>query len=58
MKRLRNKEEASIKVLWMSHLVKGASWEAEADMKSPYPNLFPSTPLQYRGKVVLLSFVF
>ncbi|WMV45860.1 hypothetical protein MTR67_039245 [Solanum verrucosum] len=44
VKKLRNKEVASIKVLWRNHLVKGATWEAEADMKSRYPHLFPPTP--------------
>ncbi|WMV30458.1 hypothetical protein MTR67_023843 [Solanum verrucosum] len=46
VKRLRNKEIASVKVLWRNHLVEGATWEAEADMKSRYPHLFPSTPIQ------------
>ena len=40
LKRLRNKDVASIKVLWKYHLVEGATWEAEADMKSLYPHLF------------------
>ncbi|WMV41617.1 hypothetical protein MTR67_035002 [Solanum verrucosum] len=44
VKRLRNKKVASVKVLWRYHLVEGATWEAEADMKSRYPHLFPSTP--------------
>jgi len=44
VKRLRNKEVASVKTLWRSHLVEGATWEAEADMKSRYPHLSPSTP--------------
>ncbi|WMV59018.1 hypothetical protein MTR67_052403 [Solanum verrucosum] len=34
VKRLRNKEVASTKVLWRNHLVEGATWEAEADMMS------------------------
>ncbi|WMV29991.1 hypothetical protein MTR67_023376 [Solanum verrucosum] len=46
VKRLRNKEVASVKVLWMSQSVEGATWEAEAEaeaaMKSKYPHLFPS----------------
>ncbi|KAK4724140.1 hypothetical protein R3W88_026919 [Solanum pinnatisectum] len=42
--RLRNKEIASVKVLWRNHLFEGAAWEAEADMKSRYPHLFPATP--------------
>ena len=40
VKKLRNKKVASIKVLWRNHLVEGATWEAEADMKSLSPNLF------------------
>ncbi|KAH0652759.1 hypothetical protein KY289_030437 [Solanum tuberosum] len=46
VKKLRNKEVASVKVLWRNQLVEGATWEAKADMKSRYPNLFPSTPIQ------------
>ncbi|KAK4717930.1 hypothetical protein R3W88_016268 [Solanum pinnatisectum] len=46
VKRLRNKEIASMKVLWRNHLVEGATWEAEAVIKSRYPHLFPSTPIQ------------
>ena len=38
VKKLRNKEVASVKVLWRNHLVEDATWEAEADMKSRYPN--------------------
>ncbi|XP_069145572.1 uncharacterized protein [Solanum lycopersicum] len=37
---LRNNAVASVKVLWRNHLVKGATWETEADMKSRYPHLF------------------
>ena len=40
VKNLRNKEMASVKALWKNHLVDGATWEAEAYMKSLYPNLF------------------
>ena len=40
VKKLRNKEVASVKVLRKNHLVEGATWEAEADMKSHYPHLF------------------
>ncbi|KAK4709743.1 hypothetical protein R3W88_004256 [Solanum pinnatisectum] len=46
VKRLRNNEVASVKVLWRNHLVEGATWEAKADMMSRYPHLFPSTPIQ------------
>ncbi|XP_069152661.1 uncharacterized protein [Solanum lycopersicum] len=40
VKRLRNKEIAKVKVLWRNHLVAGATWEAELDMRSHYPHLF------------------
>ncbi|WMV50021.1 hypothetical protein MTR67_043406, partial [Solanum verrucosum] len=46
VKKLRNNEIASVKILWRNHLVEGATWEAKADMKSRYPHLFPSTPIQ------------
>lgn len=34
VKRLRNKEISSIKILWRNHLVEGATWEDKANMKS------------------------
>ncbi|TMW97475.1 hypothetical protein EJD97_005423 [Solanum chilense] len=40
VKILRNNEVASVKMLWKNHLVEGATWEAEADMKYHYPHLF------------------
>ncbi|WMV41070.1 hypothetical protein MTR67_034455 [Solanum verrucosum] len=42
VKKLRNKEVASMKVLWRNHSVEGATWEAKADMMSYYPLPFPS----------------
>ncbi|WMV46367.1 hypothetical protein MTR67_039752 [Solanum verrucosum] len=39
---LRKQEVASVKVLWRSQSVEGATWEAEATMKAKYPQLFPS----------------
>ena len=42
VKRLRNKKIATVKVLWRNHLFEGATWEAEADMRSRYPHLFSS----------------
>ncbi|XP_069145930.1 uncharacterized protein [Solanum lycopersicum] len=42
IKRLRNKEIATVKVLWRNYLVEGATWEAEEDMRSRYPHLFSS----------------
>lgn len=45
VKSLRNKEIASVKVLQRNLLVECATWEAEVDMVSIYPHLFPSTPI-------------
>ena len=42
VRRLRNKEVTSLKVLCVSQCVEGATWEAEATMKNKYPHLFPS----------------
>ena len=42
VRRLRNKEVASVKVLWRSQSVEGAIWKAEAAMKVKYPHLFLS----------------
>ena len=42
VRRLRNKEVSSVKVLWRSQFVEGATWEAEAAMKDIYPHVFPS----------------
>ena len=39
VKKIRNKEVGSIMV-WKNHLVEGVTWEAEAYMKSRYPDLF------------------
>ncbi|MCF7184064.1 chromo domain-containing protein, partial [Corynebacterium sp. MC-13] len=43
VKRLRNKEVASVKVLWRNQQVESATWEAEANMQKRYPYLFHST---------------
>ncbi|XP_069143357.1 uncharacterized protein [Solanum lycopersicum] len=42
VRRLRNKEVASVKVLWRSQSVEGDTWEEEAPMKAKYPYLYPS----------------
>ena len=42
VKKLRNKEVAVVMVLWRDHLVEGAKWENEVDIKSSYPHLFPN----------------
>ncbi|XP_070010340.1 uncharacterized protein [Nicotiana sylvestris] len=39
-RKLRNKEVASVKVLWQSQQVEEATWEAESEMKENYPYLF------------------
>ena len=39
---LSNKEIASVKVLWRSQSVEGATWEAEEAMKAKYPHFFTS----------------
>ncbi|WMV19000.1 hypothetical protein MTR67_012385 [Solanum verrucosum] len=42
VRRLRNKEVASVKVLWRSQSIEGATWETEAAMKAKYHHFFPS----------------
>nr|XP_009788207.1 PREDICTED: uncharacterized protein LOC104236060 [Nicotiana sylvestris] len=39
VRKLRNKEIASVKVLWRNQQVKEATWEAEEEMKKKHPNL-------------------
>ncbi|XP_059284756.1 uncharacterized protein LOC132038047 [Lycium ferocissimum] len=43
VRRLRTKDVASVKVLWRSKDREEMTWEAEAEMKSKYPHLFPAT---------------
>ena len=43
VKKLRNKEVASVKVLWRNQKVESATSEAKDDMKKCYPHLFSST---------------
>ena len=40
VKKLRDMEVASVKVLWRNIFVEGATWEAKADKKSCYPHIF------------------
>ncbi|XP_049391776.1 uncharacterized protein LOC125856306 [Solanum stenotomum] len=42
VKKQRNKEVASVKVLWRNQQVEEVTWEAEEAMKSKYPHLFQS----------------
>ena len=46
VKRLRNKEIASVKVLWRNQYVESATWDAEEDMKKRYPHLIPTNQAQ------------
>ena len=49
VRRLRNKEVASSKILWRSLSVEGATLEAEEAMEFKYPHLFPSDFTLARG---------
>ncbi|XP_070048608.1 uncharacterized protein [Nicotiana tomentosiformis] len=40
VRKLRNKDIASMKVLWKNRQVEEATWEAEEEMKKKYPHLF------------------
>ncbi|KAK8535568.1 hypothetical protein V6N12_057084 [Hibiscus sabdariffa] len=42
VKRLRNKSETLVKVLWRNHRIEEAKWELEAMMREQYPHLFNS----------------
>ncbi|GAU37549.1 hypothetical protein TSUD_369970 [Trifolium subterraneum] len=43
VKKLRNKEIASVKVIWGGPAGENATWELESKMKSSYPELFSAT---------------
>ncbi|XP_070046159.1 uncharacterized protein [Nicotiana tomentosiformis] len=47
--KLRNKEVASVKVLWKSKNVEEMTWEAEKEKKSKYPHLFPTEDIARDG---------
>ncbi|XP_070032169.1 uncharacterized protein [Nicotiana tomentosiformis] len=40
VRKLRNKETASVKISWRNQEVEEATWEAEEEMKKKYPYLF------------------
>ncbi|XP_070006119.1 uncharacterized protein [Nicotiana sylvestris] len=40
VRKLRNKEITSVKMLWRNLRVEEATWEAEEEMKNKYPHLF------------------
>ncbi|KAH0723877.1 hypothetical protein KY290_005311 [Solanum tuberosum] len=48
VRRLRNKEVASVKVLWRSPSVEGTTWEAEAAMKANFNIMFPQLFLHFQ----------
>ena len=52
VRRLRNKEVPLVKVLWRNQSVEGATWEAEADMRSKYPHLLFAKSDQAEGTVL------
>ncbi|XP_019255058.1 PREDICTED: uncharacterized protein LOC109233637 [Nicotiana attenuata] len=49
IRKLRNKEIASVKVLWRSKNVEEMMWEAEEEMKSKYPHLFQTEDMARGG---------
>jgi len=51
VRRFRNKEVTSVKVLWRSQSVDGATWEEEATMKAKYPHHFPSDSVSVLGNI-------
>ncbi|WMV36917.1 hypothetical protein MTR67_030302 [Solanum verrucosum] len=55
VRKLRTKEVASVKVLWMNQFVEEATWEAEEDMKKRYPHLFEIGENADQGTNFLLS---
>jgi len=52
VRRQRNKEVPLVKVLWRNQSVEGATWEAEADMRSKYLHLFFANSDQDEGTVL------
>jgi hypothetical protein len=53
VKKLRNKEIASVKVIWGGPAGENATWELESKMKDLYPELFPSG--NFRGRKFFLG---
>ena len=49
IRNLRNKEVASVKVLWRSKNVEEMTWESEEEMKSKYPHLFQTEDMVRDG---------
>jgi hypothetical protein len=53
VKKLRNKEIASVKVIWGGPTGENATWELESKMKDLYQELFPSG--NFRGRKFFLG---
>ena len=53
VKRLRMKEVFSVRMLWINHHIEGVTWEAQDNMMSPYPHIFP--PILSWGNEFLLG---
>ncbi|XP_056692111.1 uncharacterized protein [Spinacia oleracea] len=51
----RNKDVNIVKVLWPNHESKEATWEAEAEMKKQYPELFHEKRENCHGVTILKS---
>ncbi|MCF7184040.1 hypothetical protein L3H42_11115 [Corynebacterium sp. MC-13] len=43
VRKLRNKDIASVKVQWKNHPVREATWETESEMRATYPHLFKTS---------------
>ncbi|KAE9603147.1 hypothetical protein Lalb_Chr12g0207381 [Lupinus albus] len=54
IKRLRGKEIALVKVLWIQVDEGDATWEVERDMREDYPHLFKSRYVQFSGTKILI----
>jgi hypothetical protein len=52
VKKLRNKEIASVKVVWGGPVGESATWELEDEMRKSYPELFPGN---FRGRKFFLG---
>jgi hypothetical protein len=52
VKKLRNKEMASVKVVWGGPAGEKATWELESKMRSSCPKLFSGN---FRGQKILLG---
>ncbi|CAJ2645092.1 unnamed protein product [Trifolium pratense] len=54
VKRLRNKDIASVKVVWGGPAGENATWELESKMMSSYPELFPDAAVKWVEEVEIV----